>query len=232
MTPPLVAERGWPSIVILAAWKTSRIASNAGTVLATRNPGNTGNRELINTTGTALTVGDATDQWSQINLTGGTGGSAQVIGYNVYLYSYTAGVAMDTGAGTGLIITATECKSGVPIIGNTAATSPYSCHGAKVSAMTDADYVVPAGEYAYDCILVPNSLSLTTSRKFKLPTPATEAASYTIDVQNNAATTGPLTVYRADGAGNFVTIGNGNRGRVHVRPGGVQLAAALVAAVA
>lgn len=103
---------------------------------------------------------------------------------------------------------------------NAAPSAPPS--GTVLSAMTDADYTVPASEFAYDEIEVTVSTVLGADRKFLLPTPATDAGSSSRTIRNlNGSVSHSLLLYRADGAGATVTLEFGKTQRVRVRPSGV-----------
>lgn len=118
----------------------------------------------------------------------------------------------------------TNLLLGYPLLGDGASSnSPYSVHGVVISAMTDAAYTVPNSEYAYSMIEVPASLTLTANRAFKLPTPATEAASYDIEASNLTTGGFSLVIGRADGAGVTYTLLSGKRANLKIRPAGAYL---------
>ncbi len=116
----------------------------------------------------------------------------------------------------------------VPIVGGVS--TPYGVHGSVLSAMTNADYLVPASEYCYQEFIAPATLTLTAARLVKLPTPAVESFSYTKEIVNLNAGAFALTVSRADGAGVTVSIAQNFKGTVRVRPAGVYLVAPVSAA--
>jgi hypothetical protein len=109
-----------------------------------------------------------------------------------------------------------------PIIGFATYSSPYGVHGTVVSSMTDANYASPAAEYIYDQIEIPAAAPLTAGRQYRLPTPASDAASYTKEFANLHAMQ-QVIVTRADGAGTTVTLTSGQKAMVRVRPAGVTI---------
>ncbi len=146
----------------------------------------------------------------------------------IRLWADTA-VYLGVGAGGGAVnylrASAGSLQAGVPIIG---LATPYSVHGTVISAMTDvAGYVVPAADYQYSQIEIPATLAITAARDFRLPTPATEAASYVINVRRLATGAFNLNVTRADGAGVSVALAVNQSCQLRVRPAGVYIIAAI-----
>ncbi len=122
-------------------------------------------------------------------------------------------------------LTAASLNCGIPIYG---LASPYGVHGVFISAMTDGNYVVPASEYIFDMIEVPATLTLLAGRNFDLPLPATEAASYSKCISNQATGVFSLTIRVAGGAGATVVLLHATKAEVIVRPGGVYLKSAAL----
>jgi hypothetical protein len=170
---------------------------------------NAGSADLM-----AFEVDTSDDMW--IGMSSASTKQMRQLKFDASLFQYGfIGTTVKTLLGSG------QFSVAVPIIGYT--NSPYSVHGTVISAMTDAAYTVPGGEYIYSQIEVPAALTLTADRAFKLPTPATEAVSYNIEVSNLTTGGFSLVVGRADGAGVTYTLLTGKRARFKVRPAGVYL---------
>ncbi len=180
-----------------------RVPYNGGSIVMMRNSANSADLNVVGLVGASTYLGDSN-------------------GDGLVFRAYSAGIIyLQLGGVSFLTVTSAALLNYKPIIGDA---SPYSVHGTKISAMTDAAYTVPSDEYSYSQIEIPATLTLTANRAFKLPTPATEAASYSIEVSNlSTGAFGPI-IGRADGAGaTYTLLTGGQRARFKVRPAGVYL---------
>ncbi len=169
---------------------------------------------------TELTSGNLATFGGDINLT--------KVSTSAYILALSS-VIVNVNSSARLTIDNTFAYFQVPIIGGVS--TPYGVHGTVISAMTDADYTVPASEYCYQEIEVPATLTIAVVAKhFKLPTPAVEAFSYTKEVSNLNSGAFGLIVGRADGAGVTVTVAQNTKATIRIRPAGAYILATAIAA--
>lgn len=149
-------------------------AAGARTVLAQRDNADTGDWGIIATSGSALAFGD-------LNTT------STFKGYSVSVVSSAGGGAVElaVSGSYGLTVTATQVKNAGPIVGETAASSPYACHGKTTSINTgDANHTLTAAQYSNFVIDVGAGSILTAARNLTFPAAASATASYTKVVRN------------------------------------------------
>lgn len=107
-----------------------------------------------------------------------------------------------------LKLESSEVRTTNPIVGDVSTyASPYGCHGAVVSAMTDANYTVPDSEYKYYTIQF--TCVGATTRTVTFPHPSSLARSYTKNIIGS--TEKILTI--STGTGTTVNLGL-NRSRI------------------
>jgi hypothetical protein len=205
---------------------------NAGSMLAFRNSGDTGDFVAMASNVGNLYIGEDNTGANQVaNVTlaasGGVqavigstvllnvGSSAVTLGHqtntsattvqanNTYLWGTTQTAIYNTsGSGYALRILSSSIESGQPINGGT---TVYGVHGVGTQAMADANQTVAAAIYKYSTIKTTGAI--TANRNLVLPA-AADIAAY-IKIVNNTCTGGFSVIVGDGGAGTTVTVANG-----------------------
>lgn len=160
---------------------------------------------------------------ANINQFGNTSQGTDIHATTITIFSASTDTFIYGASAQGIRLSGTQMLNSRPIIGSG---SVYGVHGAFISAMTDANYVVPVTEYIFDTIEVPATLVLTGNRDFTLPTPATEATSYSKFISNQNTSVFSLVI--KNGGGATVTLLVNTKAEVVSRPGGVYLKSAAL----
>lgn len=118
-----------------------------------------------------------------------------------------------------LTLSDTKAEVGVPMIGYSGQSSPYSAHGGVVSGGVDSDYTYVNADYNFDYI--DETFTLTAQRNRILPNPSSKARGYYKTIRN---ATGQNLVVKCGAGTTTQTLATGTTKRFWVEPDKVFLA--------